>query len=188
MGLDMYLYKESYVPHFGVTSDEPSGAYGRHQIAIESPLIEDTGIEPHRIAYILEEVMYWRKSNHIHKWFVENVQGGADNCKRVLVSREVLKELIQICEIVIDASELVDGEVITGYQFAPSGNTPIVVSGTIVKDPTTAKELLATTDGFFFGGTDYDENYIRDCKDTAKALREILAEPGDGDFYYEASW
>ncbi len=31
-------------------------------------------------AYIQEEVAYWRKANAIHKWFVENVQDGQDDC------------------------------------------------------------------------------------------------------------
>jgi len=35
-----------------------------------------------------EEVGYWRKANHIHKWFVDNVQNGVDECLTYQVSIE----------------------------------------------------------------------------------------------------
>jgi len=40
------------------------------------------------------EAMYWRKSNEIHRWFVENVQNDIDDCGTYEVSREQLKELL----------------------------------------------------------------------------------------------
>lgn len=46
---------------------------------------------------ILEEVGYWRKANQIHKWFVDNVQNGLDDCAEYYVSREKLKELLDTC-------------------------------------------------------------------------------------------
>jgi hypothetical protein len=42
---------------------------------------------------VIEEVMYWRKANQIHKWFVDNVQDGVDDCKEYWVSEEKLQEL-----------------------------------------------------------------------------------------------
>lgn len=41
----------------------------------------------------IEEVGYWRKANQIHKWFVENVQGGIDNCDYHEVSKAQLEKL-----------------------------------------------------------------------------------------------
>lgn len=46
---------------------------------------------------IKKEVGYWRKANHIHKWFVDNVQDGKDECESNCVSREKLKELKALC-------------------------------------------------------------------------------------------
>ena len=43
------------------------------------------------------EIGYWRKANAIHKWFVDNVQGGNDNCGSYYVSLEQLKELHDLC-------------------------------------------------------------------------------------------
>tara|TARA_Y100000114_G_scaffold49124_1_gene44818 strand:- start:128 stop:544 length:417 start_codon:yes stop_codon:yes gene_type:complete len=42
--------------------------------------------------------MYWRKSNQIHKWFVDNVQGGVDNCAEYSVSLDDLKKLSKTIE------------------------------------------------------------------------------------------
>jgi hypothetical protein len=54
-------------------------------------------------------VAYWRKSNQIHKWFVDNVQGGEDDCGEYYVSREKLTELLTTCRQALfkkDPSEL----------------------------------------------------------------------------------
>ena len=42
--------------------------------------------------------MYWRKSNQIHQWFVQNVQGGKDNCEEYSVSLDQLKLLSKTIE------------------------------------------------------------------------------------------
>jgi hypothetical protein len=42
--------------------------------------------------------MYWRKANAIHNWFVENVQGGEDDCGTYDVSKEQLQELVAACK------------------------------------------------------------------------------------------
>ncbi len=43
-------------------------------------------------------LMYWRKSNQIHQWFVQNVQGGKDNCDEYSVSLDQLKLLSKTIE------------------------------------------------------------------------------------------
>lgn len=35
------------------------------------------------------EIGYWRKANHIHNWFIKNVQNGKDDCSVYEVSREI---------------------------------------------------------------------------------------------------
>lgn len=49
-----------------------------------------------------EQVGYWRKANQIHRWFVENVQGGQDDCGEYPVSREKVHELLDLVEAVLD--------------------------------------------------------------------------------------
>ena len=50
-----------------------------------------------------------------------------------------------------------------------------------------ANDLLPSQSGFFFGGTDYDEWYIKDLEYTRDALQEILAEDAES-YYYRSSW
>lgn len=47
------------------------------------------------------EAGYWRKANHIHRWFIENVQDNEDNCGKFDVSREDLKKLLELCKKVL---------------------------------------------------------------------------------------
>ena len=47
------------------------------------------------------ELGYWRKANHIHKWFVDNVQNGVDNCGEYFVRKADLEMLLTVCEQVL---------------------------------------------------------------------------------------
>lgn len=117
------------------------------------------GIDPKKVIYITEECMYWRKQNAIHKWFVDNCQDGEDNCHEAYVERGKLEELYKVV-------------------------------GKVLKDKKgLVKELLPTTEGFFFGGTEYDEYYWEGLKETYAKLKEILNDPDqDWEYYYDSSW
>ena len=47
------------------------------------------------------EAGYWRKANQIHKWFVDNVQGGVDNCGEYLVDIKALERLLELVNEVL---------------------------------------------------------------------------------------
>lgn len=51
------------------------------------------------------QVAYWRKSNQIHKWFVDHVQNGVDDCKEYRVTREQLQLLVDNCKLVLMQKE-----------------------------------------------------------------------------------
>lgn len=184
----MYLTKKTYVKNWDhMKPDE------KHSVLVKRGDGEDTGIKPERVSYIEEEVAYWRKANQIHGWFVENCANGEDtNGGYHYVSHEKLKELIDLCKRVIAASELVEGKIANGYKFEQMGENlpptrvPILQDGTYIKDATVAKELLPNREGFFFGGTEYDQYYIDDLKNTIEMLEPLLEEKGE--FYYHSSW
>ena len=46
-------------------------------------------------------VAYWRKVNSVHKWFVDNVQNGVDDCGEYYVSHDQLKELANTCTLAV---------------------------------------------------------------------------------------
>ena len=97
MGLDMYLYKKNYM-----RTDEFYKPEYRNEVVVKTGGEIDTKIKPERIKYIVEEVGYWRKANQIHRWFVDVVQEGNDNCGNYYVSRDTLEELLDICKQVRD--------------------------------------------------------------------------------------
>lgn len=182
MGLDMSLMKKHYVSDY---LDGKSGA--RQSLKISGHPVADT-VDPSKVVYIVEDVIYWRKANAIHQWFVDNVQNGNDDCGTYWVSIEKLEELRDLCKRVMDASELVDGEIVNGYTFKDGEKVPNMETGKYIKDPTVAKELLPTTEGFFFGSTDYDQWYYEDIANTYKELSKTIANAGSADFEYSSSW
>lgn len=91
MGLDMNLYKKTYVRNWEFMKPEE-----RVEIIIKTDNKYKNHIKPERISEIVEEVAYWRKFNALHHWFVENCQNGKDECQESYVEREKLEELLGI--------------------------------------------------------------------------------------------
>jgi hypothetical protein len=184
MGLDMYLHKKYYVMNWDHTEPER-----RHHITIKRGG-KKSPIPTEKICYIETEEIYWRKANAIHAWFVNNAGKGIDNCQAIYVSRDDLKKLLHTIDEVLRKSKLKPGAIVNGHKYDPKeGMTPIVAKEGVIIDSGAASELLPTQDGFFFGGTDYDEFYYGDLVFTKKELERLMAEEHDGgEFYYEASW
>lgn len=89
MGLDAWLYARKHVHSF----NDP-------QLQTKLNQIIEVLDFPGEANGISVEVLYWRKANAIHGWFVENVQDGEDDCREVCVRREnlvKLKETIDRC-------------------------------------------------------------------------------------------
>lgn len=182
MGLDMYLTRHTYVKNWkGVPKAQQT------KVKVTKGGKPLPGIDPDKVSYIIEEVGYWRKANAIHRWFVMNVQDGNDDCGEYYVSTEQLQELLDAVEKVLQASKLVEGTVNNGYTFGPNGEKIYhTESGLVIDNPNTAKNLLPTEEGFFFGSTDYDEYYVNDLKETQEILKDAIAVGGV--YYYHSSW
>ena len=93
MGLDKYLDKRTYVKYWEHNGDD------NYEVKVTKK-DEPTNIDPKKVKYIIEEAGYWRKANQIHRWFVQNVQGGEDDCGDYYVERNQLQELLDLCKIV----------------------------------------------------------------------------------------
>jgi len=146
MGLDMWLYAKKYF----FDDDEKVKRISK----------EFSEMEDYSCKEIKFEVAYWRKANHIHKWFVDNCQEGVDECQNSYVSDEKLEELLKLVK-------------------------------EILENHSKAETLLPCEEGFFFGGTEYDEWYFEDLKSTKEMLEKILRRIKDGkgwDIYYSSSW
>lgn len=183
MGLDMYLYRKSYVKNW-----DHYGPEQRHEITIKKGCDVRSDIKPKRITHIVEEVAYWRKANAIHRWFVEHVQHGKDECQESTVEVEQLRELVGLCKQVLATIETIEDDVADGTTYYPDGK---VVNhshkGPVVAQKHIAKTMLPTQSGFFFGNTDYDERYLLDLKDTIEQIEPLLDDE-DSEFTYHASW
>ena len=185
----MYLSKKTYVQNWNHKKE-------KHEIIIKlNGKIRDD-IKSERISYIQEEIAYWEKANHIHNWFVENIQGGIDNCKSYYVSKDDLKKLLKTCNKV--NKSLMQSETIEKDEEVLGKNGKVNVKIKVFKNIEIAKKLLPTKEGFFFGGTDYDEYYLENIKYTIKIIEKILKELKTyellypefyyPELYYHASW
>lgn len=188
MGLDMYAARRLYVKQWEHQSPEE-----RYTVQIARGGKPVAGIRSDRISAVEEDVMYWRKANHIHEWFVKNVQNDQDNCGEYYVSDEKLRELHDVCDKAIKASRLVDGMVSEGTVYNQENPKGLVqrTAGKVIEDATVVRELLPRQSGFFFGGAEYDEGYLQDVIDTRDWAARMIAdcEAGvPGDIYYSSSW
>ena len=108
MGLDQYLTADIYVSRNDWSGDDLKESQAFKDL-IEH--LNITHYDQSGFAGISVDVPmgYWRKCNQIHQWFVDNVQGGEDNCGKYFVNRETLTELLNTCkEVLADHSKADD--------------------------------------------------------------------------------
>ena len=93
MGLDMYLTAKRYIDRAE-----------RMKLSVVFPkeCWELLKVDPQHLEAITIEVMYWRKVNAIHAWFVKNCQEGVDDCRSAHVPRERLAQLQHEIEVVLE--------------------------------------------------------------------------------------
>ena len=95
MGLDMYLSKRLFVGALFIEGSIDITKNGKK-----------LPINLSKVTYIEESVMYWRKVSAIHRWFVENVQNGKDDCGTYVFKPEKIKQLLQLVKRVLNNREL----------------------------------------------------------------------------------
>ena len=118
-------------------------------------------------AYVELPVVYWRKANAIHGWFITHLTDGNDECQPIRVTKELLAELRDTAKQVLSMRDDVMGE-------------------------EKANLYLPPMPGFFFGSTNIDEYYYKDLEYTIEELDRVLSKVKDDDwttsFRYQASW
>lgn len=120
-----------------------------------------------------KEVAYWRKANQIHAWFVDNFQGGEDECRpSSAITLDDLLDLRSLCQSIL------------------LNNTEDDPDLPYAEWQDTAATLLPTRSGFFFGDTEYNEWYLKQIEDTIQQINDIEAshEGEHNVYFYESSW
>jgi len=184
----MYAVRRKYVKQWEHIKPE-----NQYQVTVTRGGKPVPYIKPERISVIEEEVMYWRKANHIHQWFVDNVQDGNDNCGEYSVSREKLLELLNLCETIIASAEGFDKADEPPATIERSEGSAEASSRLTLKDDTVARQLLPRQSGFFFGSQAYDEDYMFDIRETrdwlVRMFDEAKLDPSVlNDIRYYSSW
>lgn len=101
MGLDMYLHAKKYVEKINWEKLDRDNDIGLDSPEVVNPLwneivdtagMSDVATDIYGV-HVEVTCAYWRKANQIHKWFVDNVQQGNDDCGEYYVSHSKLSEL-----------------------------------------------------------------------------------------------
>ena len=180
MGLDMYLYKKSYVQNWD--HHEPKE---KHTITVKLGENIREDIKPERITFIVEEVGYWRKFNALHYWFVDNCQNGVDDGGEHYVSVNDLKELLDTLNQV---KNLLDKSKLVSKVLTDRVGKEITVECYECEDE--VRNILPPKDGFFFGGTEIDQYYKDSIDRSIDIIQELINESDkySCEFHYHASW
>ena len=113
MGLDMYLHAKKYVEKVNwqalqnndeLSYDSPEAVFPLWNNIVETAGMKDVAVDIYGV-HVEVTCAYWRKANQIHKWFVDNVQGGNDNCGEYYVSNEKLNQLRETCRQALFAKD-----------------------------------------------------------------------------------
>ncbi|ENH98128.1 hypothetical protein J416_01479 [Gracilibacillus halophilus YIM-C55.5] len=94
---------------------------------------------------IISKVMYWRKANHIHNWFIQHTMNGIDDNPAITEVKE--QDIRNLC-----------------YDCA-----------SVLQDESRATEILPTLPGPFFGSTAYDSFYLYEIERTLDKLSDELS-------------
>lgn len=158
MGLDMYLMERHREYVF-----EPKK---KKLVAKAFPNINIGTDHAGMTVSIDTEVMYWRKENAIHKWFVENVQNGVDDCESYPVTVDQLLALRNTCKKVMDDHS-------TAYDLLPPANGFFFGSTDL--------------DEYYFEGVErtYNELSAILIDYAVDKLKEGIY---NRDFFYQSSW
>jgi hypothetical protein len=161
MGLDMYLSKKTYVQRWDHQSPEET-----YNVEVTQGGNSVDHIQPNRVSYVEEQVGYWRKANAIHKWFVDNVQAGNDNCSTYFVDIPDLMNLLDVCKEVKNNPEKAE------ELLPPQG-------GCFFGD--------VSIDQYYFHNIDHTIEILEGV-----LSEQVIAKNGrafyPSDFYYHSSW
>lgn len=162
MGLDMYLFSTEKIDDFDVNAYEEA----ENQIQNHKTLV-DVRIQP-RTKHVNEVFSYQTIFDEVGYWRKANA---------------IHNWFVGNVQNGIDECQYA---VVSQAQLALLMNLVALV----LQDHSLASKLLPTQNGFFFGGTDYDEWYFEKLSDTRGILERVLLETkwDEQIVFYHSSW
>ena len=148
----------------------------------------------------MKEIAYWRKANHIHNYFVNEVislkhrkdEDFEYHGDYELIGKPHLVKLLDKVNYLLDNIILEDGEIMNGMRLDKDTGefVPNMIQGKRIANPQICEEVLPRADGFFFGDQEYTQWYYDDLVHTKEMLEKILKEHDFKNYYiyYCASW
>jgi len=114
MGLDMYLdiKKSFYAPKWDKDENENVKMGKKIRSLFELP--ESNNLNYAELSF---EIMYWRKANQIHKWFVDNIQEGKDDCGRYNLEWKDIEKLKSVVDATLNNKKLAEQNLPTSKGF-----------------------------------------------------------------------
>ena len=176
MGLDMYVnirHKNTQSKLEAYKEWENKYSYEEFQRLTEEQKEEYRNSEPEYDENMYgKELMYWRKANQIHNWFVQNCQNGVDDCEYYAITVNDLMKLKELCEKILTMTEKRKEMRYTSYSATEKEEVDILYL--TPEGVEYATEHLPSRSGFFFGSTEYDDWYVLELKDTIEQINDTL--------------
>ena len=176
MGLDMYVtirHKDTQGKLEAYEAWEQKYSYEEFQRLTEEQVEEYRNSEPEYDDDMFgKELMYWRKANQIHNWFVQNCQNGVDDCGRYAITVNDLMKLKELCEKILTMTE--KRKEMRYPSFSATEKVEVDILYLTPEGVEYATEHLPSRSGFFFGSTEYDNGYVWDLEDTVENINNTL--------------
>ena len=176
MGLDMYVnirHKDTQSKLDAYKAWENKYSYEEWQRLTEEQVEEYRNSEPEYDENMYgKELMYWRKANQIHNWFVQNCQNGVDDCEYYAITVADLMKLKELCEKILTMTEKRKAMRYTSYSATEKEEVDVLYL--TPEGVEYATEHLPSRSGFFFGSTEYDDWYVLQLENTVEQINDTL--------------
>ena len=176
MGLDMYVnirHKDTQSKLDAYEAWEQKYSYEEFERLTEDQKEEYRDSEPEYNEEMYgKELMYWRKANQIHNWFVQNCQNGVDDCGRYAITVNDLMKLKELCEKILTMTE--NRKEMRYTSYTATEKEEVDIPYLTLEGVEYAIEHLPSRSGFFFGSTEYDDWYVWGLKNTVEQINDTL--------------
>jgi len=141
------------------------------------------------------EIIYWRKENHFHRFFCENGESTPETTEWTgpyIISRNTIEDLLKRIDTILATKfdKPITKRFSNGYSIKADGKRiDHFIDLAVEYDEEVADTLLPTQSGFFFGSTEYTSWYFQSLLEAKDVIENYLKNhPNENQFIYDSSW